>query len=82
MQIGRTLVVPISHPGIYERFAEISSAMRDAGRPVAHNDMWIAAASLISGYTVLTVDRDFLDLRDACKVSVIVVDNRTGVRIG
>ena len=79
-QIGKTLVIPISHPGVHERFAEVSAAMRSAGKPVGHNDMWIAATALVTGFTVLTVDGDFLDLRDCCDVRVIVVDNRTGAR--
>jgi predicted nucleic acid-binding protein len=80
-QIRKLLVMPISHPGIHECFADVSSAMRDAGSPVGHNDMWIAATALVTGFTVLTVDRDFLRLRDACRVRVILVDNRTGIRM-
>lgn len=80
-QIGRMLVIPISRAGIHQRFADVSGAMRDAGKPVGQNDMWIAATALVTGFTVLTVDRDFLALRDVCEVRVIVVDNRTGVQI-
>lgn len=80
-QINKTLVIPISHPGIHERFAHVSSAARQAGKPVGHNDIWIAAAALVTKFTVLTVDKDFLDLRDACNVRVVLVDNRTGVRL-
>jgi predicted nucleic acid-binding protein len=80
-QIRKVLVIPISHPGVYERYASVSSAMRDAGKPVEHNDMWIAATALTTGFTILTVDQDFLQLRDVCKVNVCVVDNRTGVRV-
>lgn len=79
--IDRMLVITISHPGVHERFAEVSSGMRAAGKTVDHNDMWIAAAALRSGFTVLTIDRDFLQLRDVCQVKVIVVDSRTGMRI-
>lgn len=80
-QIRRTLVIPISHPGVHERYGHVSSAMRSAGKPVGHNDMWIAAAALVTGFTVLTVDKDFLLMRDACTVGVVLIDNRTGLRI-
>lgn len=80
-QISRTLVIPISQAGVYDRYAKVSSAMRDAGKPVGQNDMWIAAAAVTIGFTVITVDRDFLLLRDVCGVSVALVDNRSGIRI-
>lgn len=80
-QIRKLVVVSISLPGIHERYAHVSSAMRSAGKTVDQNDMWIASAALITGFTVLSVDRDFLRLRDVCHVKVCVVDNRTGAPI-
>jgi len=80
-QINKLLVIPISHPGIHENFASVKSAMRSAGKPAGDNDMWIASTALITGFTVLTVDHDFLPLRDVCAVKVFLVDNRTGLRI-
>lgn len=80
-QIRKLVVIPIALPGVHERYAQVSSAMRDAGKPVDQNDMWIASAALTTGFTVLTVDRDFLQLREICQVKVCVVDSRTGVVI-
>lgn len=41
------------------RFARIFAQLRAAGTPLAHNDMWIAAASMECGGHLLTFDRDF-----------------------
>lgn len=80
-QIRKLVVMPISLPGVHERYAQVSSGMRAAGRPVDQNDMWIASTALVTGFTVLSVDRDFLLLREVCQVKVCVVDNRTGALI-
>lgn len=80
-QIRKLVMIPISLPGVHERYAQVSSAMRAAGKTVAQNDMWIASAALITGFTVLTVDQDFQQLREICQVKVYVVDNRTGALI-
>lgn len=80
-QIEKILVIAISHPGIHEKFGSVKSAMHETGKSAGDNDLWIASAALVTGFTVLTVDRDFLPLRDVCDVRVILLDSRTGQRI-
>ena len=80
-QVRGALVIPISHPGVYPRYAEISSAMRASGAAIGQNDMWIAAATITAGLTLLTTDRGFLSVSGAAALDVCLVDNRTGIRI-
>jgi tRNA(fMet)-specific endonuclease VapC len=42
-----------------ERYATISVALKNAGTPVAANDIWIAASAMQYGLPILTSDRDF-----------------------
>ena len=48
------------------RYGNIYARLRRAGTPVTVNDMWIAAATIDCGGTLLTFDRDFerIDLLD------------------
>ncbi len=80
-QIRKALVIPLSHPGIYQRFAEVSSAMRASGVAIGQNDVWIAAATITAGFTLLTTDRGFLSVCRVAKLEVCLVDNKTGIRI-
>ena len=80
-QIRKALVIPISHPGVYQRFAEISSALRASGETVGQNDIWIAAATITAGLTLLTVDRGFRAVARVARVDLCLVDNRTGIRM-
>jgi predicted nucleic acid-binding protein len=43
-----------------ERYARIHAALRKAGRPLATNDLWIAATAMEHGTEILTLDEDFL----------------------
>ena len=42
-----------------ERYATIRVALKQAGTPVAANDIWIAASAMQHGLPILTSDRDF-----------------------
>lgn len=80
-QIEKTLVIPIAHPGIHERWAEMSSALKAAGQPIGQNDIWISAAASVAGLTVLTTDKDFLQVRRVTGLAVRVLDNNTGMAL-
>lgn len=77
-QVAKTLVIPIAHPGVHERWADISSSLRKAGLTVGQNDIWIAATASLAGMTLLTTDSDFLQVRRVATLEVRVLDNRTG----
>jgi len=79
-QIRSCLVLPISHPGVHRRFAEISSALRAAGKTVGQNDIWIAATATVTGLTLMTTDRDFCELVRLGLMQAEVLDARTGLR--
>jgi tRNA(fMet)-specific endonuclease VapC len=46
-------------PTTADRYARIMAALREAGRPIPTNDVWIAAHTMESGATLLTLDRHF-----------------------
>lgn len=78
-QVAKTLVIPIAHPGVHERWADISSSLRNAGLTVGQNDIWIAATASLAGMTLLTTDNDFLLVRRVATLDVRVLDNKTGL---
>ena len=78
-QIEKTLVIPIAHPGVHERWAEINSALRAAGQTIGQNDIWIAATTSVAGMTLLTADKDFLIVRRVVGLNVRVLDSKTGL---
>lgn len=78
-QIEKTLVIPIAHPGVHQRWADISSSLRSAGLMVGQNDIWIAATASVAGMTLLTTDKDFLQVRCVATLDVRVLDNKTGL---
>ncbi len=80
-QIDRTLIIPIGHPGIHERWADMSSALKAAGQPIGQNDIWISATASVAGLTVLTTDKDFLQLRRVTGLDVRVLDNNSGMAL-
>ena len=79
--VEKTLVIPIAHPGIHRRWAEISSALRATGLSVGQNDIWIAATAHIAGMTLLTTDRDFLHIRGVVQLDLRLLDNKTGMQL-
>ena len=78
-QIEKTLIIPIAHPGVHQRWAEMSSALRSAGLTVGQNDIWIAATASVAGMTLLTTDKDFLTVRGVAALDVHVLDSKTGL---
>jgi len=51
-------VVPTTE-AIAERYGRVFATLRLAGTPIPVNDIWIAAATLVSGAHLVTFDRDF-----------------------
>jgi tRNA(fMet)-specific endonuclease VapC len=78
-QVDKTLVIPIAHPGVHQRWAEMSSALRSAGLTIGQNDIWIAATASVAGMTLLTTDKDFLTVRRVAVLDVRVLDSKTGL---
>ena len=74
-----SLVVPISHPGVHQRWAAMQSTLQSAGVTVGQNDIWIAATAAVTGLTVLSTDTDFKRLVTHGLVQAVIVDPRTGV---
>ena len=42
-----------------DRFGRIAAALREKGRPIPTNDVWIAAHAMESGAELITYDRHF-----------------------
>ena len=81
-EIDRCLLIPISTPGVHDRWASISSAAKKRGVTIGQNDLWIAAAASVSNLTVLTTDTgDFGQLRRLGLVDAILLDAKTGLRL-
>lgn len=64
----QTLAVFLDHPAVrvlnvtsatVRHYAGILAQLRTAGTPIAHNDMWIAAATMECGGHLMTFDQDF-----------------------
>ena len=51
-------VLPVS-AAVARQYGRVFAALRRAGTPLPVNDIWIAAATLDCGGTLLTFDRDF-----------------------
>lgn len=45
-----------------ERFARIAAGLREKGRPIPLNDIWIAAQSMETGADLLSSDRHFREI--------------------
>jgi len=59
-EVLRELVpVNISSQPVLDRYAEIDAFLRQSGRAVSDNDVWIAACASAADATLLTTDRDF-----------------------
>lgn len=81
-EIARCLVVPISTPGLHERWAEMSTALKADGRTIGQNDIWIAAAASVTGLTLLSTDGHFGWLQKLKLVDAVLLDGKSGMRIG
>lgn len=78
-QIERCLVIPISYPGVHERWANMSSALQANGITIGQNDIWIAAAASVVGLTVLSTDADFRHLVRLGLLEATVLNATTGL---
>jgi predicted nucleic acid-binding protein len=74
-----SLIVPISHPGVYQRWADMQTSLQRAGIAVGQNDLWIAATADVTGLTVLSADKDFKRLAEQRLVKAVVVHPKTGI---
>lgn len=59
---SRRVVVAAIGAGTAERYAAIVNGLREAGRPIPANDIWIAACAMESGLPVVTTDKHFLSV--------------------
>lgn len=80
-EIGRCLTIEIATQGVYERWAEIQTGLQANGRTIGQNDLWIAATASVTGLTLLTMDRDFEEVRRLGLLSVVMLDANTGLRL-
>jgi predicted nucleic acid-binding protein len=74
-------VVDISDPRVLDGYAELSTMAKQSGLAIfnAKNDLWIAAAALATRSHLLTMDRDFLPLRNRADFVVTILDAGSGL---
>jgi predicted nucleic acid-binding protein len=77
------IAVDISDSRVIDAYADLSSLAKSNGWAIFHgkNDLWVAAATRVAGATLLTVDKDFLPLRDGNHLDVIMLDAMTGWKL-
>ena len=80
-RLKASLIIPISHPGVHQRWADMQSTLQGVGISVGQNDLWIAATASVTGLTVLSTDKDFKRLMGHALVQAVVVDPKTGVLV-
>ena len=78
-RLKTSLILPISHPGVHRRWADMQSKLQGAGITVGQNDLWIAATASVTGLTVLSTDKDFKRMVSHGLVQAVVVDPKSGV---
>ena len=78
-RLKNSLIVPISHPGVHQRWAGIQTKLQGSGLTVGQNDIWIAATASVTGLTVLSADKDFAKMRTLGVVQAAVVDPKSGL---
>jgi tRNA(fMet)-specific endonuclease VapC len=57
-------VVLECNSGTARRYGEIKNALREKGRPIPENDIWIAAIALQHDLTMATRDTHFSEITD------------------
>lgn len=75
------VAVDISDTRVIDAYADFSSLAKANGWPIFHdkNDLWIAAATRVSGARLLTTDiKGFQPLRDGNHLDVILLNAHTG----
>jgi predicted nucleic acid-binding protein len=77
------IAVDISDSRVIEAYADLSSLAKSKNWGIFHgkNDLWVGAATRVSGATLLTTDKDFLPLRDGKHLDVILLDAMTGWKL-
>ena len=73
--------VDISDPRVLDAYADLSTLAKQNGWSIfkAKNDLWIAAAAVVTQSHLLTMDRDFLPLRNHADCIVTVLDQRSAL---
>lgn len=72
--------LPISREGILDAYARVEYYTKkelSPAKPMAKNDLWIAATALAAQLPILTADGDFENMR-GMGIEVVVLDARTG----
>jgi len=59
---------------VAEEYAEIRKVLKDKGRPLPENDIWIAATCLVNDVLLATHDRHFEEI-DGLKLVKLSIDN-------
>jgi tRNA(fMet)-specific endonuclease VapC len=77
------IAVDISDSRVIEAYADLSSLAKTNGWGIFHgkNDLWVGAATRVTGATLLTADKDFLPLRDGKHLDVVLLDAMTGWKL-
>jgi len=77
------IAVDISDSRVVEAYADLSSLAKANGWGILRgkNDLWVGAATRVTGATLLTADKDFLPLRDGGHLDVILLDAMTGWKL-
>lgn len=78
------VAIDISDSRVIDAYADFSSLAKTNGWPIFNdkNDLWIAAATRVSGATLLTTDtKGFQPLRNNKHLDVILLDAHTGLRL-
>ncbi len=77
----QTVIVRISDPKVLDAYADLSTLSKSSGWSLFHgkNDLWVAAAAHATQSHLLTMDTDFLPLRNVPGRMVTVLDDKTGL---
>jgi predicted nucleic acid-binding protein len=76
--VDSLVTVDINSPAAWTAYAELDHFSERAGRKMGKNDLWIAAATRVSGATLLTMDPDFDHLHEAKLIRRIWIDEKAG----
>jgi predicted nucleic acid-binding protein len=68
--------IDINDPEVLQAYADIDFLSRSVGRRMGKNDAWIAAATKVTGATLLTTDTEFDHLADS-QIIRVWIDERS-----
>jgi tRNA(fMet)-specific endonuclease VapC len=63
--VGNFIIVDIRRESVLTAYADVGTYLKQTGRSIGQNDMWIAATARATGATLLTTDKDFDALHPA-----------------